>query len=496
MKIVVLNYTGDRANWGCQATSRNLLDFLRSSLAGVPHLDVVTIPLPRSHAVDDLVAAAHGARIRDIYAAEHPGIDDLRFLEALIRERFGDHLAPVETADVVVFQGEGSIGPQRYLRNVQLFGPPFLAAHLWRKPVLAMNQTLSACDADDARILARIMGGFALVAVREARAYAFARSIGLDGTLLCPDMAFAAARFVPPTHAPVPAVPYFCIAGAAVLESDDVGPVVGAIRQIALRHGLRPVFVFSRPADQGVVRAAAKLPGDLAFDVVSAADHQRVEQILPLLANATLLLGRRYHTAISALAQGTPVILLPGNTFKNEGLGPMLGLEIPVFSVQDVSAIVAEAERIVGAGERLRERIRDAVRRARAAHAEFGDVVRRFVTGATPPAIPDCLRPEPPLFPTPGPHDALYAAQNRAPRSPSALLGRWRLCRLRNAAGFRPASRPCRRTGDGPAASRRHAARVIRSTSARSSRRCRSSRSMSSASGRTPAPSFASRSRS
>ena len=86
MKIVVLNYTGNRGNWGCQATSRNLLDFLRSSLAGVPHLDVATIPLPRSHAVDELVAAAHGARIREIYAAKHPGIDDLRFLEAIIRE--------------------------------------------------------------------------------------------------------------------------------------------------------------------------------------------------------------------------------------------------------------------------------------------------------------------------------------------------------------------------------------------------------------------------
>ena len=436
MKIVVLNYTGDRANWGCQATSHNLLDFLRSSLAGVPQLDVGTIPLPRSHTVDELVTAAHGDRIREIYAAKHPEIDDLRFLEAITRERFGEVLARVQTADVVVFQGEGSIGPQRYLRNVQLFGPPFLAAHLWRKPVLAMNQTIYACDDKDARILGRIMGGFALVAVREARAYAFARSIGLDGTLLCPDMAFAAARCVPADHAPVPNVPYFCVAGATVLATDSVEPTLTAVRQIAVRHGLRPVFVFSRPTDNEVVKAMAKMPGDLESDVVSASDYGRFEQILPLLANATLVLGRRYHTAISALAEGTPVIMLPGNTFKCEGLGPMLELEIPVISSQDTSAIVAEADRIVGAGERLRGRIQDAVHRVRELHARFGDVVRRFVTGEVATAIPDCLRPTPPMYPATGPHDALYLAGNREPRQPSALLSRWRLHRLRKIADF------------------------------------------------------------
>lgn len=436
MKIVFLNYTGDRVNWGCQATSRNLLHFLSSSLDCVPQLDLTTIPLPRNHAVDDLVAAAHGGRIRAIYAAKHPRAEDLRFLEAITRERFGDNLAHVETADIVLFQGEGSIGPQQSLRNVQLFGPPFLAAHLWRKPVVAMNQTLYAGDADDARVLASIIGGFAIVAVREARAYAFARSIGLDGAILCPDLAFAAATFAPATHAPVPNVPYFCIAGAAVLASDDIGPTLAAVRQIAVRHGLRPVFVFSRPQDESLVRAATKMPGDQAFDIVSAADYDRFEQILPLLANAALVLGRRYHTAISALAEGTPVILLPGNTFKNEGLGPMLGIEIPVFSAQDVSGMVAEADRLVRGGEPLRERIRDAVRRLRAVHAQFGEVLRRFVTGSVPTAVPECLRPEPPKFPMPGPHDALYLSGNRAPRSPSSLLGAWRLRRLRKSADF------------------------------------------------------------
>lgn len=436
MKICVLNYTGDRGNWGCQATSRNLLAFLHASLGGIRHLEIVTVPLPKGHSVDGLVAAAHGRRIRAIYDTARPTMYDLQFLHALTGERFGDLLGEAEKADIVVFQGEGSVGPQSYLHNVQLFGPPFLATHLWRKPVLAVNQTLYACNAADSRTLARIFGGFPLVAVREARSYTFARGIGLDGVLLCPDMAFATSPSFQGPCAAVPTVPYFCISGSAVLASNGTDSTLEAVRQISVRHGLRPVFMFSRPEDGNIVRAAEKSFDDIPFDVVSSKDYEQFEQIVPLLSNAALVLGRRYHTAVSAISEGTPAILLPGNTFKAEGIGPMLGLEIPVIANDDVSGIVTESGRLLDGGANLRERIRAAVGQARSCHAAFGDVVRQFVTEGVVPGTPECLRPTPTTFPKPGPYDEIYMAKNRAPRTPLAILGRWQLRRLRQAPTF------------------------------------------------------------
>lgn len=35
MRIVVTNYTGDRGNWGCQATSRELLRFLQETVTSI-----------------------------------------------------------------------------------------------------------------------------------------------------------------------------------------------------------------------------------------------------------------------------------------------------------------------------------------------------------------------------------------------------------------------------------------------------------------------------
>lgn len=436
MKICVLNYTGDRRNWGCQATSRNLLAFLHARLAAPADPDIVTVPLPRTHPLDGLVAAVHGPRIRAIYSSAHPSVDDLRFLHALTHERFGDLVREVEAADVIVFQGEGTVGPQAYLRNVQLFGLPLLAAHLWRKRVVAINQTLYACDAADAETVASIFGAFALVAVREARSYAFARGIGLDGTLLCPDMAFAASAAFPGAAAPRPTVPYFCISGSAALGAYHIDATLEAVRQIAVRHQLRPVFVFSRPDDGRVMLAAEKSLRDTAFDVVSAADYGRFEQILPLLSAAAFVLGGRYHTAISALAEGTPVILLPGNTFKTEGIGPMLGLEFPVIAADDVKGIVSEADRLLEEGETLRNRIREAIEHIRACQALCGDLIRQIVTTGTAARVPECLTPAPRGFPAPGPHDHVYLAKNRAPQPPLAILSGWRLRWLRQTSDF------------------------------------------------------------
>jgi hypothetical protein len=77
------------------------------------------------------------------------------------------------------------------------------------------------------------------------------------------------------------------------------------------------------------------------------------------------VLGGPYHTAIRALAEGTPVIVLPGNTFKNEGLGTMLGFDILFNSGDDFAGIMAEADRLVHGGEPLRGQIRGAVEHAR-----------------------------------------------------------------------------------------------------------------------------------
>ncbi len=437
MKICIVNFTGNRGNWGCQATSRNLMDFLHKSLSGFDNLEISTVPLPRQHPLDELVGAVHGSRIRSIYANPAPNDTDLKFLETLVKERFGPALERVKAADVVLFQGEGTIGPQEYLHDVRVYALPLLSARLWKKPVLSMNQTLYACDGADADVLKQIFSAFDLVAVREAMSYRFCRSIGLDRTILCPDFAFARSQTSASVEVKPPSEPYFCVTGSAAIGDYNVPALIRTIGKIADRHGLKPVFIFSRKPDLKELKIAKKVLKSVPFDVVTWKEAPDFQSILGLLAGARFVVSGRYHTAISALAEGTPVVLLPGNTYKSEGLGPMLQIDIPVLAPQDAPAIQAYVETILDQGRNLRDDITTAVDRIRTAHDTMAAVLRDHLAGLDfDPAQDRIVRPDPDSFKTSDRHAPIYLLQNRAKRDYFPWTKPRKLEQLRNQAEF------------------------------------------------------------
>lgn len=68
MRIVVTNYTGDRGNWGCQATSRELLRFLQETAPDRDASSIMTVILPAPHTFDRHVGSGYGGRLRRIYS--------------------------------------------------------------------------------------------------------------------------------------------------------------------------------------------------------------------------------------------------------------------------------------------------------------------------------------------------------------------------------------------------------------------------------------------
>ena len=355
MKIVILNYTGNRRNWGCQTTSRNLLSFLQTTFAHVDSFDIEMIPLPAEHPVDKLVERTHGKRIESIYRQNSPPLLDLKFLEDLVRMRFGQYADMAQRADMLVFQGEGSIGPVNHFRGLRLFALPFLAAHSWKKPVYSMNQTLYATTHKHGETLASIFRPFKMVAVREMCSYQFARNIGLSNTVLCPDMAFAEEVYAGQSNSEKP---YFCVVGSAALKLFNLQTLGKLISRIIELTGLEPLFIYPNKKEKKIFD---KLFPDHRSFISSV--HHNITDILPVLSSAKFLIGGRYHSAITALTQGTPVILLPGNTFKSEGIGPMLDMSIAVHDAKEIVAIEKEVKHIISEGDLLRIKIIEAVNR-------------------------------------------------------------------------------------------------------------------------------------
>lgn len=384
MKIALLGYTGDRGNWGCQSTSRKLLRLVREAFAHRSP-EVRTVAFPRTHPLDRLHAAAHGGRIEAILRDPAPSVPDLRFLESLALERHGRFAEIPRSADLVLFQAEGNLGPSRLLRNAQLLLLPVVARSLWGKPVVSLNQTLHATGESDRSLLAAVFRRFDLNAVRESMSLALAREIGLSDAMLCPDLALAPDE--PGAAAAVPrlAPGYFCVTGSASLEHYDLAAFAGSVRAVARSTGLRPVFVHSRRRDDAL--RAAFFP---EAEVLGSDALPGYPDLVSVLKDAAFTLGGRYHTAIAGLVHGIPALLLPGNNPKGEGLGRMVPVGVSIFLPDQAEAMAAKASAVLAGGEGLRARILAEVVLIQDRQRRFGQLLSaRFAPAAAPVSAPE-----------------------------------------------------------------------------------------------------------
>jgi polysaccharide pyruvyl transferase WcaK-like protein len=223
--------------------------------------------------------------------------------------------------------------------------------------------------------------------VREPASLATCQGAGWSTFGLIPDAAF----FYTPRQQPKSATPkrrYFCITGSAHLQSYDLQAYALGIHAIAKRWGLLPVFLYSRKSDSAVSKAYSRIC-DTDFLTITSESHPDVDQVLPMLAGAEVVIGGRYHTSISALSQGTPVILTASNSHKSQGLETMLGQQnIAFVPSPNVESFSAAMEPIMTEGAVLRSRIVQAVERlsdeAQSASVALKDLLASHAKDASP----------------------------------------------------------------------------------------------------------------
>jgi polysaccharide pyruvyl transferase WcaK-like protein len=330
MKVVIANFTGE-PNWGCQATSWEL-QFCREVLLPFAPTELTTVPNPPVHILDEFIERIHGNKSAEIFASPSASQCDLRFIEKIVDRRFGELAARVRDSDIVIFQGEGTMGPKRHFRGVRFFGLPFLAKQLWKKPVISLNQSFYAARPNDLQIARNVYKDMEVIALRESRSYSMCKAIGLEQAMLCPDMAFRARCGTDAEAAKWCGKKYFCISGSAALGQYRLEEYLSVLGEVARTHQIHPVFLHSKQKDSKLSVLAKKLLGEDHFDVISNSEYPSYTDVLPILRGAQFVIGGRYHTSVMALAQTTPVVLLPGNTYKTEGLGQLLGIDIPVVA--------------------------------------------------------------------------------------------------------------------------------------------------------------------
>jgi Polysaccharide pyruvyl transferase len=389
--IAILNFTGFHANWGCQATSWELLKFLGSCFDDLPQFSLVP-QLP--HCALDVELSD---RLDEIYTAFDAVLDGsqransrLRFLERLCLDRYGFWAEHVRSADCVVLQGEGKMsGAADFHHGVGLLLAPFVAQHAWRKPVISVNQTIFGRDPKLLATAARIFGSFDLTAVREAASLQFATSLGIECHYI-PDMAFL-TKPCPDFMLPQlnPANKYFCVTGSALSVPGIDEFIFECADRLRSETGMIPVLAAAKDK---------KLRG-MAGSFWSPGMYERIESDVPypavahILKECTFLIGGRYHMAIMAAAVGTPSLLLRGNTFKNEGLAGAIGVQLPLRDIGDTEGVASDARQLLDNIGRVRSDLRAAMATVRADLDAGRSLLRQRIAGfgehsATLPCAP------------------------------------------------------------------------------------------------------------
>ena len=381
-RLTLLNDTSTRANWGCRVTSLGLHDLLREAVGADVPLDLV--PLVRKRRVDKLAARFHAPRLRRAMANSRPTAADRRHVATAARLLYRAHLPKLHAADAVVFQAEGTMTGLKFTAAERLLLLPHYAKAVLGKPLVALNQTLFSADPAFEPAVVGVLSGADLLAVREPSSLAYARAIGLDGCRLIPDTAF---NVVPTEGNPLAAAgdgprrPYLCVSGTSV--ADRVGPDAFAevCAGVVRRFDLDVVVLGSTSEDRRLFGPVAGAAGvaDRVTVLPAEVGHREVAAVL---RDARAVVTGRYHMAVVAAAVGTPVVLLPSNTFKNEGLTALLDWPLPVREFADTAGVLTDVGRVLADRDALTARLTAVVWRLRRMLSAGGEAVSAIVRGA------------------------------------------------------------------------------------------------------------------
>jgi polysaccharide pyruvyl transferase WcaK-like protein len=376
MKVVILNYTGFRKNWGSQATSDGLYRWLQNVLGDQNIETIDVIPYPPSHLLDWIFKFILGGFISKLLGSTKPAPKSLFILDLLCRLRFGQQFKRMHSSDLVVFQGEGSIVDDTCVTSLRILCLPYLAKHKYKKNVVSCNQTIVTTSKTKS-ILKNVFSAFDLNYVREPETLNMLTEDGWTQVGFMPDHAFLSVIEGKGCDLDLHKE-YFCVSGSASIQKYDIIAYVTAIHAISKRHKLLPVFMASRRSDRVVARTYEKL---FSIGVVEITSNEApsIEHLYHILSNATFVIGGRYHTAIAALINCTPVILTKSNSHKSNGLSQMMNGAAPFVDYADVNLVLNTVQEIISQSDLYRSMISAKLKIIKTDYANAANQIFEFV---------------------------------------------------------------------------------------------------------------------
>lgn len=411
MIVFFINDTSDNANWGCRATTQALTSMIVENGADIKS----RLYLSRMHEIEEYIPNQICKKLESSFQSAKkllpigkrsinrlgkklisPWWDKLSGRRDIVPECFADfegfaqdlmsnriltsERASIESCDLVVINGEGSIYDRQRKGRMMLF-LAYVAVKHFRKKCILVNHTADIHDPIMEEIVANVYPLLDDVVFREPLSYeACSKFLENSSTTLASDAAFTyqplsqthliavASRdgyfSVWPDSAKGfdPSKPYICVGGSSIYLRPDrpqYDPVPGFLRLCQLlNEQIAPVILIAPCyTDQNIFRPVAKT---LKLPLIGL--HTPTQQAADILGNASACISGRWHPSILALTGGTPIVTLTANTYKTQALLQQIGLEATTFDAlnlhQEIDKIVELTASYIDQGNDLRNRLK------------------------------------------------------------------------------------------------------------------------------------------
>lgn len=363
IKALILNWTGDRTNWGCQATSYGLEGDILEAAKGLD-VQIDKVPLGEMTSADRRARAFFGRFLRSYLLDDHPGQTAKRLFERVVAHQYGvEAIDRLKNADIAIFMAEGTMTGDHFLRGIRLLELPQLA-HDFGVPVISLNQTIFAKQESFMPVAAKVLNRLDAVAVREPASIAYAQLHGIQNVFLYPDSAFRtqpSSRPLAELLEPLPDHPLICVTSSASFSPAVVEGYLRTVLEFAKENNKQVCGLFWH-ADG--YRHLSSLHGEVGGNPLVAlkppVDYRDVSQVL---SKAHAFVGGRYHTAIQSACVGTPFIAMPAESHKTEGLLKLLEYPYPVVPFEDTEKLRVFLSQLSDRRDEVAHRLTEAVAR-------------------------------------------------------------------------------------------------------------------------------------
>jgi len=348
-KVVLLNYTGSESNWGCQATSSNLLSLIKKR----PEISLEYIEIESK--VSFYRRILNKIRMILSFLIVHQKFtyffsEFFKFLHPLERE----NINKLKNCDILILNGEGSL--HGFTSELIKFIQYLSYTSKLDKEIITVNQSLHFDNKKAKKYLKEVYRYSRINFFREPISFENSVLLNIKHSYLVPDAAFLNCNLNSDELYSSSKIPKkYILASGSILLTKESQSFFSLIDKLKNYYKYPVVFLASCEADKELKNLIKQHYNYEYLDNVDV----NFEQVQKIMMGAEFFISGRFHMNIFSACVGKLFIPFESNTEKMQGLIDLLDYPLNPLNLSnfDVDQEFKKIQRIIQESEVLERKI-------------------------------------------------------------------------------------------------------------------------------------------